>query len=94
KSKTDKNKPDISRISESPKVYGSFHNVELKDLELRELKRRFPYEWETWIEKLSTYMKSTGKFYHNHYATICSWAAKEKKEIQVKNYDVPEGKSL
>ncbi len=93
-SNTDNNKTDISRISEKHCLYGTFHNVFLKDLELRELKRRFPYEWGEWIERLSSYMKSTGKKYHNHYATICSWASKEKKHATTKNYDVPEGKGL
>ena len=57
------NKTDISGISENPHLYGTFHNVVLKDLELKELKRRFPYDWQDWIEKLSAYMKSTGKYY-------------------------------
>ena len=38
KSKTDMNKTDISGISENPHLYGTFHNVVLKDLELKELK--------------------------------------------------------
>lgn len=94
KSKTDINKTDISGTSENQHLYGAFHNVFLRDLELKELQRRFPYDWKEWIEKLSSYMKSTGKKYHDHYATICSWAAKEKKHTTVKNYDVPEGKGL
>lgn len=94
KSKTDRNKTDISGISENPHLYGAFHNVFLRELELKELQRRFPYDWKDWIEKLSSYMKSTGKKYHNHYATICSWAAKESKRTNTKNYDVPEGKGL
>ena len=90
KSKTDMNKTDISGISENPHLYGTFHNVVLKDLEIKELKRRFPYDWKDWIEKISAYMKSTGKYYHNHYATICIWAVKEQKHITAKNYDVKE----
>lgn len=35
-------------------------------------------------------MKSTGKYYRNHYATICSWAVKEQKHTTAKNYDVKE----
>lgn len=37
---------------------------------------------------------STGKKYRNHYATICSWAVKEQKNIPGKNYDLPEGKGF
>jgi len=61
---------------------------------LKELKGRFPYDWENWIERLSSYMASTGKRYRNHYATICSWAVKEQKNIPGKNYDVPDGKGF
>ena len=89
-SNTNKSKTDISGISENPHLYGTFHNVVLKDLEIKELKRRFPYDWKDWIEKISAYMKSTGKYYHNHYATICIWAVKEQKHITAKNYDVKE----
>lgn len=74
--------------------YGAFHNVVQNDLKLKELKRHFPYDWKDWIEKLSSYMKSSGKSYRNHYATICSWAAKEKNHTTAKNHDVPEGKGL
>ena len=73
---------------------GSFQNVILADLELKELKHRFPYDWQNWIERLSSYMASTGKKYRNHYATICSWAVKEQKNIPGKNYDLPEGKGF
>lgn len=95
-SNTERNNTEYSNEQKSEKqyYYGAFHNVFLRELELKELQRRFPYDWKEWIEKLSAYMKSTGKKYHNHYATICSWAAKESKRSNTKNYDVPEGKGL
>ena len=82
------------RKSESVYSCGSFQNVILADRELKELKHRFPYDWQNWIERLSSYMASTGKKYRNHYATICSWAVKEQKNIPGKNYDLPEGKGF
>ena len=92
----DVRKSDISDIRKSESVYscGSFQNVILADRELKELKHRFPYDWQNWIERLSSYMASTGKKYRNHYATICSWAVKEQKNIPGKNYDLPEGKGF
>ena len=39
----------LAWIFENPHLYGTFHNVVLKNLELKELKRRFPYDWKDWI---------------------------------------------
>jgi hypothetical protein len=36
------------------------------------------------IEALSEYMKSKGKTYKDHYATILSWARKEQRENDAK----------
>ena len=96
KSNIDKSNTDITyrQKSEPGNLYGTFSNVKLADRELKELKGRFPYDWENWIERLSSYMASTGKKYRNHYATICSWAVKEQKNIPGKNYDVPDGKGF
>ena len=58
--------------------YGEFENVALSEEELEKLKERFPYDWQERIERLSAYMKSTGKRYKSHYATILNWARKEK----------------
>ena len=96
KSNIDKSDTDITyrQKSETGNLYGTFSNVKLADRELKELKGRFPYDWENWIERLSSYMASTGKRYRNHYATICSWAVKEQNSIPGKNYDVPDGKGF
>lgn len=95
KSETDKSNTErkISEVRKKGWTMGSFQNVYLAENELKELKSRFPYDWQERVERLSSYMASTGKKYRNHYATICSWAVKEKKASQ-KNYDVPEGKGL
>ena len=96
KNKTDKNDTEIifKKNAQGQILYGSFGNVILAERELKELKRRFPYEWKNWIEKLSAYLASTGKYYRSHYATICTWAAREKKPSAEKNYDLPEGKGF
>ena len=49
--------------------YGEYNNVLLSDTDLDKLKAEFP-DWEARIERLSGYMKSTGKAYKDHLATI------------------------
>ena len=56
---------------------GEFQNVSLSEEELEKLKERFPYDWQERIENLSVYMKSKGRRYKSHYATILNWARKE-----------------
>ena len=60
--------------------YGVFDNVMLKTQELEKLKERFPKDWEDRIDSLSEYMRSKGKQYKDHYATILSWARKEERD--------------
>ena len=68
----------------SPMAYGEFKNVFLSDDELSKLKKSFP-DWPDKIERLSSYIESTGKSYVSHYATITRWAkedaAKAKKPV-------------
>jgi hypothetical protein len=56
--------------------YGEYNNVLLTDEELEKLKADFP-DWEERIERLSSYVASTGKRYKSHYATIRNWAKKD-----------------
>lgn len=60
--------------------YGEYENVILSDGELNKLKKEFPIDWAERIERLSRYMKSSGREYNNHYATIKSWAENDKKQ--------------
>ena len=53
--------------------YGEYRNVLLTDADLEKLKTEFP-DWEARIERLSSYMASSGKSYKNHLATIRNWA--------------------
>ena len=56
--------------------YGEYKNVLLSDEELEKLKSEFS-DWEDRIERLSSYVASTGKTYKNHLATIRNWARKD-----------------
>lgn len=78
------------RLGNNKDRYGEFQNVLLKKEELEKLKVKFPKDWSQRIEALSEYMRSKGKTYKDHYATILSWARKEQKdkppEQKVKHY--------
>ena len=73
---------------EKPKAhrYGQYNNVMLTDDELRSLQEKLPRKtefneaWDYWVERLSEHMKSKGKGYANHYATVCKWAGKHERE--------------
>lgn len=66
-------KKEIKKI---PKGYGDYKNVLLSDEELKRLKDEFP-NWKTRVDRLSEYMKISGKSYNSHYAVIKSWAKKD-----------------
>lgn len=59
--------------------YGEYNNVLLTDEELEKLKAEYP-DYLDRIERLSSYVESTGKVYKNHYATIRSWAKNDKEQ--------------
>ena len=56
--------------------YGEYNNVLLTDEELEKLKTEYS-DYEERIERLSSYVASTGKSYKSHYATIRNWARKD-----------------
>ena len=55
-------------------TYGCYGNVKLSDTDLSKLKAEFPADWQERIDRLSTYMDSSGK---NHLATIRNWARRD-----------------
>lgn len=59
--------------------HGEYKNVLLTDEELDKLKNEYS-DWEDRIERLSSYVASTGKAYKSHYATIRNWARKDKAQ--------------
>lgn len=74
-----KNSIDKSNINGKPirHKFGEYGNVLLSDADLEKLKTEFPADYEERIERLSSYIASTGKKYKNHLATIRNWARKE-----------------
>ena len=61
--------------------YGEYNNVLLTDEELDKLKTEYS-DLEERIERLSSYVASTGKKYKSHYATIRNWARKDTEQIK------------
>ena len=71
--------------------YGEYNNVLLTDEELDKLKKEYP-DYLDRIERLSSYVESTGKKYKSHYATIKNWA-KNDVEKQEKKETVTSGRN-
>ena len=58
--------------------YGEYNNVLLTDAEYEKLQAEF-FDCADRIERLSSYIASTGKTYKSHYATIRNWASKDRQ---------------
>lgn len=80
----------------TPIFYGEYKNVRLSKEEYKNLKEKLNSHTDIMINKLSRYMKSSGKTYQNHYATILKWYEEDKEKLTQKslnkkmNYDVGE----
>ncbi|HFS5205987.1 TPA: replication initiator protein A [Streptococcus agalactiae] len=69
---------------------GTFQNVFLTDEDISELQIKLNAQLDNYIERLSAYIKSTGKIYKDHKATILSWFYKDQgKSKQAKTSNVP-----
>jgi len=68
--------------------YGEYNNVLLTDDELKKLKTEYS-DYEERIERLSSYVASTGKAYKSHYATIRNWARKDAEKQPIRKEIVP-----
>jgi predicted phage replisome organizer len=70
------------------KKYGVFENVSLSDEEYLKIEEK---NLLSKIEDLSAYMKSTGKKYKSHYATILNWSRMDegKKQEMPKSKLIP-----
>ena len=64
--------------------YGEYNNVLLTDEELQKLKTEY-CDYKDRIERLSSYVASTGKRYKSHYATIRNWARKDAEKKPINN---------
>ena len=82
KKKPNENENENENVNENDNVnvniYGEFKNVKLTDDEYKKLKDK---DLLHYIEQLSSYMKSKGKRYKSHYATILNWSRKENKDL-------------
>ena len=87
-----------NRECENAHTYGRYKNVFLSNEELTELQTELPTLWQTYIDRLSEYMASTGKQYQNHAATIRRWAAEDRKKfappIRNRDYTVKEDETV
>lgn len=72
-------KKESKNIRESKHKHGEYNNVLLSDSELEKLQAEY-IDWHERIERLSSYIASTGKAYKSHYATIRNWARKDQQQ--------------
>ena len=94
----DKNKDNIYDSASSSKPskpakhkHGEYANVLLTDDELNKLKAEYP-DYQERIERLSSYVASTGKSYKSHYATIRNWARKDTNKGGMKAHAEDDGR--
>ena len=73
--------------------YGVYGNVFLAEEEYEHLRKNYP-GLEQLIEKMSCYLKSTGKSYSDYEAALRSWAQREPASFQAMDYSFEEGESL
>ena len=60
-------------------LLGFYQNVVLSSEELADLRKDFPDDADSYIEKLSQYMAQSGKQYVSHQAVIRKWIAEDRK---------------
>ncbi|WP_243272662.1 ParB/RepB/Spo0J family partition protein [Coprococcus comes] len=94
KNHTDKSKGNTPALEEKFSLNGRFKNVVLSEAELQELMTLFPWDYQKRIDHLSVYMKSSGKEYQNHFATICLWSERDGARAGRDKYEFQEGESL
>ena len=75
---------DSIEIARTRVRLGIYNNVQLTKGELDELIRLYPDDYKDMIENLSCYMKSKGKYYEDHYATMMAWKRKDEAKAQNK----------
>lgn len=98
KNKLNKNKENERESKERfpLRVYGRFSNVYLTYEELMEGRRNYPNSFNDKIERLSSYIASSGNKYENHYAKLLEWLEAdndEQKSVEQRSkasYDIDE----
>ena len=88
KGRLDKVSIDKGREESTPppdsKTYGEYQNIILTDEQYKALQEKLQGHTDTMIEKLSRYIKSTGKIYQDHYVTILNWYEQDKDKLSKK----------
>ena len=84
--KTDKSDTDLS---ERKNTFGTFQNVYLSDNEVNDLRNTLGFKFDNYLERLSSYIKSTGSKYQNHYATILSWYHRDQGSKTSSGSNIP-----
>ena len=74
-------------------AYGKYQNVFLNEKELAQLQKEIPL-YREYIEKLSGYIRSSGKRYQDHAATIHSWYTQDHPAPVRRSYECKEDESL
>ena len=82
----DKVSIDKGRVEQATpfSFYGEYKNIRLTEEEYLKLKDKLQGHTDMMIEKLSRYIKSTGKIYQDHYVTILNWYEQDKDKLSQK----------
>lgn len=67
-----------------PTLYGEYQNIRLTNEEYQKLQDKLHNHTDTMIEKLSRYIKSSGKDHQDHYVTILNWYEQDKDKLSKK----------
>lgn len=82
----DKGREEQENQSAPFSFYGEYKNIRLTDEEYHKLKDNLQGHIDTMIEKLSRYIKSSGKDYKDYYVTILNWYEQDKEKLsQINN---------
>ena len=85
-----KSKYSKREYSFSENGLGTFQNVFLTAEDISDLQIIMNSQLDNYIERLSAYIKSTGKTYKDHKATILSWFYKDQgRSKEVKTSNIP-----
>ena len=83
KDRLGKDSIEIARArEEEPITLGIYGNVYLTKGEFNELIKQYPDDYKDMIENLSTYMRSNGKIYADHFATLMRWKHQDENKAK------------
>jgi phage replisome organizer N-terminal domain protein len=74
-------KTPLSPSLPQSKPYGIFENVVLSNAEYQQIQDLMQKNAAVMIDKLSRYMKSTGKSYQSHFATLLNWYEQDREKL-------------